>query len=163
MKKLKSMSLVLATVGAASAIAGISLLGMEKNEASADAASMYVVPIDGYYKEDKTDDLKVNDGGLSLWLATSEGGRGGENGVWTDLGEKWFEPGSEGFEYYNENVLINGKTFEELNETENAGLSRFVTGWYGTGQMCLRIHCDGDMKPEEGDFNTITLKKAFSC
>ena len=161
MKKLKSMSLVLATVGAASAIAGISLLGMEKNEASADAPGMYVVPIDGYYKEDKTDDLKVNDGGLSLWLATSEGGRGGENGVWTDLGEKWFAPGSEGFEYYNENVLINGKTFEELNETENAGLSRFVTGWYGTGQMCLRIHCDGDMKPEEGDFNTITLKKGF--
>mgnify|MGYP002802565367 CR=1 FL=1 len=161
MYKFKGAAFTLAVLSAGAAIAGVSLLQLRPTEASADAASMYVVPIDGYYAEDKNNDLKVNDGGMSLWLGTSEGGRGGENGVWNDLGEKWFDPGSEGFNYYNEYVLINGKTFTELNETENAGLARFVTGWYGGGLFCLRIHCDGAMKPEEGDIDTVTLKKGF--
>ena len=120
------------------------------------ADNTYPILLDGYYAGEDGGDRVLGDGGISIWLTTNAG-YGGEDGKYNGLGEIRYEQ-QEIFNIINSHVLINGKTFTELND-EGAGLTRFLMGWYGKGLFCLRIHTDGTFK--YGDVKTITLLKGF--
>ena len=120
------------------------------------AANIYPIPLDGYYAGEDGGDRELGDSGINVWFTTNAG-YGGEDGKYNGLGEIRYET-QELFNVINSHVLINGKTFTELND-EGAGLTRYLMGWYGKGKFCLRIHTDGSFK--YGDVKTITLLKGF--
>ena len=120
------------------------------------AENIYPIPLDGYYAGEDGGDKKVNDGGISIWFTTNAGY--GEEKAYSGLGEKWYSDNEEIHGIVKAHVLINGKTFDELN-AEGAGLARYLIGWYGDGNLCLRIHTDGSFKYDS--VKTITLLKGF--
>lgn len=117
---------------------------------------IYPIPLDGYYEGEDGGDRELGDGGISIWFTTNAG-YGGEDGKMKNLGEVRYES-QEIFDFINAHVLINGKTFTELNN-EGAELTRFLMGWYGKGKFCLRIHTDGKFKYT--DVQTITILRGF--
>ncbi len=120
------------------------------------AANIYPIPLDGYYAGEDGGDRELGDGGISIWFTTNAG-YGGEDGKMNGLGEVRYES-QEVFDFINAHVLINGKTFTELNNG-GAELTRFLMGWYGKGKFCLRIHTDGKFKYT--DVETITILRGF--
>lgn len=120
------------------------------------AENIYPIPLDGYYVGEDGGDKKVNDGGISIWFTTNAGY--GKEKAYSGLGEKWYSDNAEIHGIVKAHVLINGKTFDELN-AEGAGLARYLIGWYGDGNLCLRIHTDGSFKYDS--VKTITLLKGF--
>ncbi len=120
------------------------------------AANIYPVPLDGYYAGEDGGDRELSDGGISIWFTTNAGY--GEEKAFDGLGEKWYSDDENIHKIVKSHVLINGKTFDELN-AEGAGLARFLIGWYGNGKFCLRIHTDGTFRA--ANVETITLLKGF--
>lgn len=124
------------------------------------ADNTYVIPIDGYYNGEDGGDRKFDDSGLNIWLTTNAGYR--QESVFDGLGEKWYSDA--GFEAAHADVkahvLINGKTFDEIN-AGGAKITRFLIGWYGNGGglFTLRFHVEGGFGA--GDVQTITLLKGF--
>lgn len=129
-----------------------------KSEYTAD--NTYVIPIDGYYNGEDGGDRKFDDSGLNIWLTTNAGYR--QESVFDGLGEKWYSDA--GFEAAHADVkahvLINGKTFDEIN-AGGAKITRFLIGWYGNGGglFTLRFHVEGGFSAS--DVQTITLLKGF--
>lgn len=124
------------------------------------AENIYVIPIDGYYAGEDGGDRKFDDSGLNIWLTTNAGYR--QESVFDGLGEKWYSDA--GFEAAHADVkahvLINGKTFDEIN-AGGAKITRFLIGWYGNGGglFTLRFHVEGGFGAS--DVQTITLLKGF--
>lgn len=124
------------------------------------ADNTYVIPIDGYYNGEDGGDRKFDDSGLNIWLTTNAGYR--QESVFDGLGEKWYSDA--GFEAAHADVkahvLINGKTFDEIN-AGGAKITRFLIGWYGNGGglFTLRFHVEGGFGAS--DVQTITLLKGF--
>ncbi len=121
-----------------------------------EASNIYPIPLDGYYEGEDGGDRVLNDGGISVWFTTNAGF--GEEKAFNGLGEMWYSNNEEVHKIVKAHVLINGKTFDELN-AEGAGLARFLIGWYGNGIFCLRIHTDGSFRYDSVE--TITLLKGF--
>ncbi len=119
------------------------------------AANVYPIPLDGYYAGEDGGDLTIENNGINVWFTTNAG-FGGEK-AYDGLGEKWYTDNEDIHKIIKAHVLINGKTFDELN-AQKAGLARFVLGYYTEG-FCLRIHTDGDFKYK--NVETITLLKGF--
>lgn len=121
-----------------------------------DATNIYPIPLDGYYTGEDGGDRTLNDSGISIWFTTNAGF--GEEKAYDGLGEKWYSDDEAVHKIVKAHVLINGKTFDELN-AEGAGLARYLLGWYGNGKFCLRIHTDGSFRYDSVE--TITLLKGF--
>ena len=171
----KIATAVLSVLSLCSLALGVSSLNAYTAEASdGTAANRYVIPINGYYEEDSThvkpsaDGLSssprtADDSGVSIWLTTSDG-LGGEGNIagqqWMGLGDIWIDSSHAGWSYMHDYILINGKTFTEAND-EGAGLARFVSGYYGNGSLCVRIHTDGRWKVTNGIITEVTIKKGF--
>lgn len=170
----KVSTFVCALLGITAMSVGVALTVPQADTAVADASTTYVVPIDGYYAEygdyasasDGHDvvDRNAAESGVSIWLATSEGGLGGHNvfsGLPSGDPNNWVGSDKAGWSYYHDYVLINGYTFTEANNM-GAGLARFVCGYYAEG-FCLRIHTDGAWKVTGGStaITSITLKSGF--
>ncbi len=122
------------------------------------AGKMYVIPQDGYYEGEDGGDRKLNDGGISIWFTTNAGY--GQEGKFKGLAEIRYDSDAYAgiYDDLKAHVLLNGKTFDQLNET-GAGLTRMLMGWYGTGLYCLRIHTDGTFKYT--DLQTVTILRGF--
>ncbi len=121
-----------------------------------EASNIYPIPLDGYYEGEDGGDRVLNDGGISLWFTTNAGY--GEEKAFAGLGQFPYTVNGDIHKIVNAHVLINGKTFDELN-AEGEELTSFVLGWYGNGKFCLRIYTDGKFKYT--DVKTITLLKGF--
>ena len=120
--------------------------------------NIYPIPIDGYYPGEDGGDRTVNDSGINVWFTTNAG-YGGE-AIFDGLGERpgWYDDNETIHNNVKAHVLINGKTFEELN-AEGWGLERMFMGWYRTGLWTLRIHDKSQNKAK--DIETITILKGF--
>lgn len=121
-----------------------------------DATNIYPIPLDGYYTGEDGGTRVLEDSGINIWFTTNAGY--GEEKAFTGLGEKWYSDDEAVHKIIKAHVLINGKTFDELN-AEGAGLARFLIGWYGDGMFTLRIHTDGSFRA--ANVETITLLKGF--
>ncbi len=119
--------------------------------------NIYLIPIDGYYAGEDGGALTLKNSGINIWFTTNAGY--GEYNKFDGLAEKWYSDG--GFEAafadIKAHVFLNGKTFDQLN-AENAGLARFVLGYYAEG-LSLRVHTDGAFQAE--NLETVTLLKGF--
>ena len=121
-----------------------------------DATNIYPIPLDGYYTGEDGGTRVLEDSGINIWFTTNAGF--GEEKAYDGLGEKWYDGNEDIHKIIKAHVLINGKTFDELN-AEGAGLARFLIGWYGDGVFTLRIHTDGSFRA--ANVETITLLKGF--
>lgn len=121
------------------------------------ADNTYVIPIDGYYNGEDGGDRKVSDNGLNIWFTTNAGYSALPLSTGT---EQWYDQGGFAAAYADikAHVLLNGKTFDDLNSSEKAGLKRYMIGRYKEG-LTLRAHTDGDFKAEH--LETVTILKGF--
>lgn len=119
--------------------------------------NLYLIPIDGYYTGENGGALTVSNNGINIWFTTNAGY--GKYNMFEGLSEKWYS--DSGFETafadIKAHVLLNGKTFDQLNE-EGAELARYVLGYYSEG-LSLRVHTAGAFKAE--NLETVTLLKGF--
>ncbi len=121
------------------------------------AENTYFIPLDGYYAGEDGGDRKVSDNGLNIWFTTNAGYSALPLSTGT---EQWYDQGGFAAAYADikAHVLLNGKTFDDLNSSEKAGLKRYMIGRYKEG-LTLRAHTDGDFKAEH--LETVTILKGF--
>lgn len=121
------------------------------------AENTYFIPLDGYYAGEDGGDRKVSDNGLNIWFTTNAGYSALPLSAPT---EQWYDQGGFAAAYADikAHVLLNGKTFDDLNSSEKAGLKRYMIGRYKEG-LTLRAHTDGDFKAEH--LETVTILKGF--
>ena len=121
------------------------------------AENTYLIPLDGYYAGEDGGSRQISDAGLNIWFTTNAGYSALPLSTGT---EQWYDKG--GFEAayadIKAHVLLNGKTFDDLNSSEKAGLKRYMIGRYKEG-LTLRAHTDGDFKAEH--LETVTILKGF--
>ncbi len=103
----------------------------------------YIRPIDGYYDGEEGSGRTANDGGLSIWMVNDTASTSGIDGLCGFDTTSW---GRQVCEKVADYVLINGKTFTELNAEipqvngKNA-LERYVMAYSGN-LLCFRVHMD---------------------
>lgn len=121
------------------------------------AENTYLIPLDGYYAGEDGGSRQISDAGLNIWFTTNAGYSALPLSTGT---EQWYDKG--GFEAayadIKAHVLLNGKTFDDLNSSEKAGLKRYMIGRYKEG-LTLRAHTDGDFKAD--NLETVTILKGF--
>lgn len=121
------------------------------------AENTYLIPLDGYYAGEDGGSRQISDAGLNIWFTTNAGYSALPLSTGT---EQWYDQGGFAAAYADikAHVLLNGKTFDDLNSSEKAGLKRYMIGRYKEG-LTLRAHTDGDFKAEH--LKTVTILKGF--